>query len=216
MKKLLISVLMVLGLISSSFALNLSFGAKGMLGANVGTNMDSIAADLVKAKTTVNFLYAGGIYTDLSIFGPLGVQVGANIGKNKVTTNDSDGKVVEEYEELLLDVPVMIWADFKLGPIGLGLGIGPNISFGLGADYSFAGIEAEADKLEMNKAVWGLAAGANAKIYFNKHVALVGGANYVLDIQKKEITFKDSMAEGFMEFNRSALYGDLGLELKLF
>ncbi|MCR4742845.1 MAG: outer membrane beta-barrel protein [Treponema sp.] len=223
MKKIILAAFLALGMVSSSFALNFSIGAKGLLGANVGTSVDGAMADVTEivgdAESRANLLYGGGVYVDASLFGPVGLQLGANIGQNKVSVTDDDGNEVSTYKELLLDVPLMIWADFKLGPIGLGLGLGPNLSFSLGTDYTIAGateaVKALLPEISVNKAVWGITAGANAKIYFNKHLALVAGGSYTLDLQKKEINLSTLQSGSLLEFKRSVLYANLGLEFKL-
>lgn len=224
MKKIILAAILAVGMVSSTFALNLSLGVKGLLGANVGTSVEGAIADVTSIagdpEARTNLLYGGGAYVDFSLLGPLGLQLGANIGQNKVTVTDDAGNEVSTYKELLLDIPLLIWADLKLGPIGLGLGIGPNLSFSLGTDYSIAGateaVKELLPEISVNKAVWGITAGANAKIYFNKHLGLVAGGSYTLDLQKKEINLATIQAGPLIEFKRSVLYANLGLECKIF
>lgn len=225
MKKILFSVFMTVFMVMSSYAVNLSFGAKGMAGVAVGSSVENLGNDLTNISDTLKnkseFLLNGGVYVDASLLGPLGVQVGANIGKNKVATLNGD-TVVQEYSELLLDIPVMLWADLKLGPIGLGFGIGPNLSYSLNSEYSTVLGTIGSDNLKVNKAVVGVSAGANAKIFFKKKIALVAGASYILDLQKKEVAFstefagKEITTDDLIGIKRSNLFGNIGIEVKLF
>jgi len=226
MKKIILALMLTAGMASSMFAVNLSFGAKGLAGVNAGTSVDGAAAKItsVLGEEKPQFLLGGGVYVDASLLGPVGIQIGANIGNNKVASFVGEKKV-SEYSELLLDIPVMLWADLKLGPVGLGLGFGPNLSYSLGADYTFGSTTLDSDSFAVNKAIWGITAGANAKVYVKK-VAVVAGATYVLDLQKKTLspeTAAEKVLTGvgftagdFLSLTRSVIYGNIGLEFKLF
>lgn len=204
MKKIIAVAVVALTMISSTFALNLSLGAKGLAGANVGTN---IAENSKKITTDTAFIYGGGAYVDFSIFGPAGVQVGANFSNNEVATDDGT------YKNYLLDVPVMLWADFKIGPIGLGAGGGVNLSFVVDS-ISPAAVEQSVSSNIFN---FGVTAGANAKFYTNRFFAIVAGATYVLDVTPTKITPASVVGgDPLVTFNRGILSGNLGVELKLF
>lgn len=225
MKKILMSLFVSAFVLTSAFSLNLSFGAKGMAGIAVGSNIENLGKDLAniseEIKNKPEVLLNGGFYIDASLLGPLGLQVGANFGKNKVTTVYND-TVVQEFSELILDIPVMLWADLKLGPIGVGLGVGPNLSYSLDAEYTAGGMTIESENLALNKAVIGLTAGANAKIYIKSHIAVVAGASYVLDLQKKEVALTTDLlgqtitTDDLIGVKRSNVFGNIGIEVKLF
>ena len=50
----------------------------------------------------------------------------------------------------------------------------------------------------------------------DKHLGLVAGGSYTLDLQKKEINLATIQAGPLIEFKRSVLYANLGLECKIF
>ncbi|MCI5605991.1 MAG: hypothetical protein SPE59_02395 [Treponema sp.] len=204
MKKLLAVAVMAVTMISSTFALNLSVGVKGLAGANVGTN---IVENAQKISSDTAFIYGAGAYIDFSIFGPAGFQIGANFSNNEVTTDDGS------FTNYLLDVPVMLWADFKIGPVGIGAGGGLNLSFVVDSISK----DSVVSSVTSNVFNYGITAGANAKFYPKKFFAIVVGATYVLDISPTKITPASVVSgEPLLTFNRGILSGNLGVEFKLF
>ena len=199
MKKILGILIIAATMISSSFALGLSIGGRGLIGGNI----DKIQ-NATKTKGE-GLVYGGGAYVNLEVLGGLGVQAEANFVSNQVGSSENIN---------LVDIPLMLWYNFDVFDV---------VSFGLGAGVNFSTITNNVFQDIKNFNTWntGLAAGANFKVFFNKHFGLVLGVNGVFDFTKR--SNEDIAADvvngqdaKFINTERQAVYGTLGAEFRLF
>ena len=199
MKKILSVLIIAATMITSSFALGLSLGGRGLIGGNI----DNVKT-AVKSKGE-GLVYGGGAFVNLEIFGGLGVQAEANFVSNQIGGEKNINMV---------DIPLMAWYNLNLFDI---------FSIGLGAGVNFSTITNNVFHDIKNINTWntGLAVGANIKFYFNKHFGIVLGANGVFDFTKRsneEIAtdVMNGQEAKFLNTERQSIYGTLGAEFKLF
>lgn len=199
MKKLLGVLIIAATMISSTFALGLSLGGRGLIGGNLDT-----VKNAVKAKGE-GLVYGGGAFVNLELFGGLGVQAETNFVSSQVGGDKNINMV---------DIPVMAWYNLNLFDV---------VSIGLGAGVNFGTITNDFIKDVQSINTWktGLAIGANFKIYFNKHFGIVLGANGVFEFSKRSNeAIADNVVNGqqakFFDTERQSVYGTLGAEFKLF
>lgn len=201
MKKLLGVLIVATTLISSTFALGLSIGGKGIMGGSLGEIQNSVTE-----KSVSKLAYGGGAFVNFELFGGLGAQAEANFVHSDITGGN------------YLDIPVMGWWELNFFDVfKIGLGGGVNFSKIVG-DVPSA-IQSVPDLMNFQKDI---AVGANVKIFFNRHFGIVIGANGVFQMKPQEFfgsLFKGDIAAitdtkgGTL---RKEIYGSVGLEFKLF
>lgn len=202
MKKLLGVLIITLTMISSTFALGLSFGGKGL----VGGRMYDIN-NTVETKKFDRLSYGGGAYLNFELFGGLGVQAETNFVHNQLTGIN------------YIDIPIMGWWELSLFDLfKFGFGGGLNISRIVLSDQNFGDVFSIGKGESWNQ---GIAVGANMKIFFNTKIGLVIGANGVFELKPNEI-FNNALngnIKGIIlddDTKRREIYANIGLEYKLF
>ena len=209
MKKLLGVLIIAATMISSTFALGLSIGGKGLMGGRLDTltsSAESVTKDFNSAMNKLT--YGGGAYVNAELFWGLGAQAEVNFVHNKLTGIN------------YLDIPLMGWWELNFfDRFKIGLGGGLNLSRIINKTDSFAGVTQ--DLKNMSKWNQGIAVGANLKFFFNKHFGLVLGANGVFEMKPND--FFNEAVKGNVnkivagdDTKRKELYANLGLEFKLF
>lgn len=196
MKKILSIIAVAVLFISTTFAFELNFGIRGMVGGNVG-NVN---------KDYDGFVCGSGLYGNLNFYNGFGAQIEANFVSNTITANNNSVtfKACE-----IVDIPVMFWYNNKMDNITVGGGLGINFS-----TYSDKYYRTSND----STVNLGFAMGLNFKYHFTSMFGLVLGTNAVFDFMPtQKISNGDEITYIFGSGNtRKAIYGNLGLEIKLF
>jgi len=211
MKKIIAMAVAAVCLVSASFALDLEFGGRAILGKNVsGLNKETV--DQIKADP--NFDFGGGVYGNFALFGGLGIQAEANAIKSSINISKEGAKKTGDYDFYSVDLAPMVWFNLDLWKLTLGFGAGPNFNIALNnlSDITAA----KKDQFTM-----GLATGADFKFYFTDHLGLVLSGRYIMEFQKKDVAievagYDTGSSYPTIEYSRKTLYGGLGLEYKLF
>ncbi len=220
MKKLLSVLLILGGMFSSTYALSLAVGAKGILGKDLGSTNTISWNSVWNSETSAGF----GAYVNLSLFGGLGVQGEVNVNMKKVVLYPyTNVPVAYDYGTTLIDVPVMLWLQLSLWKFSVGIGLGPNFSFDLNPFFNVQN-GFTVNNLTANGYTYGAVAGADVKFYFTKHIGLVASARVIFDIGKGnnnsmfyiDTTGNLNINYNIIEVTRKVAYGGLGLEFKLF
>ncbi|MBR1638400.1 MAG: hypothetical protein IJ688_03340 [Treponema sp.] len=194
MKKLIALAAAAVCLISSTFALDIAVGARGLLGGNIGKDYSGFEG----------IVGGAGAYVNLDLIAGFGFQGEVNVVTNKIEVSVENASVTTtDYE--IVDFPFLIWYNLKLPFIAVGAGVGLNFS-------TF-----NDENLNDNGSV-GLAAGANVKIYISKHFGLVFGADAVFDfIPTVTVTVdgdKTTYTAVSRDYYRKTIYGNAGLEFR--
>lgn len=214
MKKIISMAVAAVLMVSALSALELEFGARGILGRNLdkGSFKDNVA----QAKEDKTFDAGFGVYGMFALFGNLGIQAEANYVKSSMNFNvkDENGKTQKkEYEIHTLDLAPMVWLNLPLGKLAIGLGAGPNFSIPVAQIGDVK--NAKKDDFKM-----GVIGGADFKFYFTDHLGLVLSGRYVAEWEKRNATitaYGQEVETPLPEysFNRKTIYGGVGLEFKL-
>lgn len=224
MKKIITSIIIAMTMVASSFALDFSIGAKGVLSTNLDPESKvSFKDTYTNLKTNPVFDGGFGVFANFALLGGLGVQAEANFITSNVNFALEDNKVAD-YESLVMDVPVMLWLNLPIWKLSLGLGAGVNFSTEL--NRSVEGSAGYAQQIKENQFKMGFVAGADFKIYFTKHLGLVMGGRYIIDFNKTTVPLVgdgdtgigavDELERPSIEFTRKNLTGGVGLEFKFF
>ncbi len=224
MKKIITSIIIAMTMVVSSFALDFSIGAKGVLSTNLDPESKvSFKDTYTNLKTNPVFDGGFGVFANFALLGGLGVQAEANFITSNVNFALEDNKVAD-YESLVMDVPVMLWLNLPIWKLSLGLGAGVNFSTEL--NRSVEGSAGYAQQIKENQFKMGFVAGADFKIYFTKHLGLVMGGRYIIDFNKTTVPLVgdgdtgigavDELERPSIEFTRKNLTGGVGLEFKFF
>lgn len=226
MKKIITSIIIAMTMVVSSFALDFSIGAKGVLSTNLDPESklsDSVSNKFNNLKTNPVFDGGFGVFANFALLGGLGVQAEANFITSNVNFALEENKVVD-YESLVMDVPVMLWLNLPIWKLSLGLGAGVNFSTEL--NRSVEGSAGYVQQIKENQFKMGFVAGADFKIYFTKHLGLVMGGRYIIDFNKTTVPLVgdgdtgigavDELERPSIEFTRKNLTGGVGLEFKFF
>ena len=208
MKKIIALAIVAVSMVSASFALDFSIGARGIAGMNLDP-AESVNNAKVEKDAVYDFGF--GVNANFALLGSLGVQGEANFitSKGKFTENGVDAN---DYATILMDMPVMLWLNLDLWKFTLGFGAGPNFSATLN---EYSEIKAMSDRFKV-----GICAGVDGKFYLTNHLGLVASIRYIMDFQKTSVPIE---IEGYeagscpsVEYTRKSLYGGLGLEWKFF
>lgn len=221
MKKIITLAVIMTNLLASSFALTLSVGGTGFLGTDIAENTATteIASEVKNVRLDTNLNYGFGLYGNLSVFGGLGVQVEANLTKGSTSINGLSEGNVSDYDTWILDIPVMLWDNFSIGPLVVGLGAGLNFSFDLASgDMSSLFAQAKASYSDDNYRT-GFAGGANVKFYLGQNLGIVAKGLFIADFNPKtvELAVENYAVSGetlSISYTRRSLYGAIGLEYK--
>ena len=224
MKKIITSIIIAMTMVVSSFALDFSIGAKGVLSTNLDPESKvSFKETYTNLKTKPVFDGGFGVFANFALLGGLGVQAEANFITSNVNFALEENKVVD-YESLVMDVPVMLWLNLPIWKLSLGLGAGVNFSTEL--NRSVEGSAGYVQQIKENQFKMGFVAGADFKIYFTKHLGLVMGGRYIIDFNKTTVPLVgdgdtgigavDELERPSIEFTRKNLTGGVGLEFKFF
>ena len=212
MKKIIAIAITAICLVSASFALDLEFGGRAILGRNIAPDGEWSKA-VEEAKVDKTFDFGGGAYANFALFGGLGIQAEANYVKSSITFNDDSNDQIN-YDLHTLDLSPMVWLNLDLWKLTIGFGAGPNFSIPVAAISDVA----KATKQDFQT---GLIAGADFKFYVTKHLGVVLSGRYIMEFEKKNVEID---VEGYKvdtnipkySYNRRTVYGGLGLEYKLF
>ncbi len=208
MKKIIAIAITAICLASASFALDLEFGGRAILGRNIAPDGEWSKA-VEEAKVDKTFDFGGGAYANFALFGGLGIQAEANYVKSSITFNDDSNDQVN-YDLHTLDLSPMVWLNLDLWKLTIGFGAGPNFSILVGS----AGDVVKASKQDFDM---GLIAGADFKFYFTDHLGLVLSGRYVMDFEREEIdVYGVNTGVSKYDPSRKTVYGGLGIEWKLF
>ena len=212
MKKIIAMAVAAVCLVSATFALDLEFGGRAILGRNLdnGSFKENVAA----AKQDKTYDFGGGIYANFALFGGLGIQAEANYIKSSIDFTQPKGSETKElnYELHTLDLAPMVWLNLDLWKLTIGFGAGPNFSIPVASI-------GEVTKAKKQDFTVGLITGADVKFYFTKHLGVVLSGRYIMDFQERPITINvldqdvDTGATTY-GINRKTIYGGLGLEWK--
>ncbi len=222
MKKIITSIIIAMTMVVSSFALDFSIGAKGVLSTNLDPESKVSFTDAyTNLKTNPVFDGGFGVFANFALLGGLGVQAEANFTTSNVNFALEENKVVD-YESLVMDVPVMLWLNLPIWKLSLGLGAGVNFSTEL--NRSVEGTSGYVQQIKESQFKMGFVTGADFKIYFTKHLGLVMGGRYIIDFNKTTVPLVeetgieavDKLERPSIEFTRKNLSGGVGLEFKFF
>lgn len=209
MKKIIALAIVAISMVSASFALDFSIGARGIAGMNLDP-ADSVNNAKVEKDAVYDFGF--GVNANFALLGSLGLQGEANFITSKGKFNDLTNNKTTEYDTILMDMPVMLWLNLDLWKFTLGFGAGPNFSATLN---EYSEIKAMSDKFKV-----GICAGVDGKFYLTNHLGLVASIRYIMDFQKTSVPIE---VQGVnvgeypsVEYTRKSLYGGLGLEWKFF
>ncbi len=215
MKKIIAMAVAAVLMVSAASALDLEFGARGILGRNLDNG--TFKENVTQAKEDKTFDAGFGIYGNFALFGGLGIQAEANYVKSSINfqAKDPDTNKYKSvpYELHTLDLSPMVWLNLDLWKFTLGFGAGPNFSIPVAS-------LGEVKNATKDQFTVGLIAGADFKFYFTDHFGIVLSGRYITDWTKKNIVLEgygQTVDTGIPEysFNRKTLYGGLGLEFKL-
>ena len=209
MKKIIALAIVAVSMVSASFALDFSIGARGIAGMNLDP-ADSVNNAKVEKDAVYDFGF--GVNANFALLGSLGLQGEANFITSKGKFDDLTNSKTVEYDTILMDMPVMLWLNLDLWKFTLGFGAGPNFSATLN---EYSEIKAMSDKFKV-----GICAGVDGKFYLTNHLGLVASIRYIMDFQKTSVPIE---VQGVnvgeypsVEYTRKSLYGGLGLEWKFF
>ena len=209
MKKIIALAIVAVSMVSASFALDFSIGARGIAGMNLDP-ADSVNNAKVEKDAVYDFGF--GVNANFALLGSLGLQGEANFITSKGKFDDLNNSKTVEYDTILMDMPVMLWLNLDLCMFTLGFGAGPNFSAALN---EYSEIEAMSDRFKV-----GICAGVDGKFYLTNHLGLVASIRYIMDFQKTSVPIE---VQGVnvgeypsVEYTRKSLYGGLGLEWKFF
>ena len=209
MKKIIALAIVAISMVSASFALDFSIGARGIAGMNLDP-ADSVNNAKVEKDAVYDFGF--GVNANFALLGSLGLQGEANFITSKGKFDDLTNSKTVEYDTILMDMPVMLWLNLDLWKFTLGFGAGPNFSATLN---EYSEIEAMSDKFKV-----GICAGVDGKFYLTNHLGLVASIRYIMDFQKTsvpiEVQGQEVASYPSVEYTRKSLYGGLGLEWKFF
>ena len=207
MKKIIAMAVTAVLLVSATFALDLEFGGRAILGRNLDPGK-TLKDSAVEAKEDKTFDFGFGVYGNFALFGGLGIQAEANYIKSSMTF-ERDGNSSVPYEMHMLDLAPMVWLNLDLWKFTIGFGAGPDFAI----QVNSVGEVKNAKKQDFKM---GLIAGADFKFYFTDHLGLVLSGRYIMDWDKHEVEVY-GVKTGVPEytFNRKSLYGGLGLEFKI-
>lgn len=209
MKKIIALAIVAVSMVSASFALDFSIGARGIAGMNLDP-AESVNNAKVEKDAVYDFGF--GVNANFALLGSLGLQGEANFITSKGKFDDLTNSKTVEYDTILMDVPVMLWLNLDLWKFTLGFGAGPNFSATLN---EYSEIEAMSDRFKV-----GICAGVDGKFYLTNHLGLVASIRYIMDFQKTsvpiEVQGQEVASYPSVEYTRKSLYGGLGLEWKFF
>ena len=205
MKKIIAMAVAAVCFVSATFALDLEFGGRALLGRNLGLDT-KLKEDVASAKEDKTYDFGFGLYGNFALFGGLGIQAEANYVKSSIVFQ-AEGKDEVPYEMHMLDLSPMVWLNLDLWKFTLGFGAGPNFAIQVGS----AGDVFKAKKQDFDL---GFITGADLKFYFTDHLGLVLSGRYILDIDKKKINVYGNEIPEY-KLDRKTIYGGLGLEWKI-
>ena len=211
MKKIIALAIVAISMVSASFALDFSIGARGIAGMNLDP-AESVNKASSNVKKDAVYDFGFGVNANFALLGSLGLQGEANFITSKGKFDDLTTNKTAEYDTILMDMPVMLWLNLDLWKFTLGIGAGPNFSATLN---EYSEIKAMSDEFKV-----GICAGVDGKFYLTNHLGLVASIRYIMDFQKTSVPIE---VEGYnvgeypsVEYTRKSLYGGLGLEWKFF
>jgi hypothetical protein len=185
-----VSVLVMSVLFAGSvFAMDLSVGLKGILGAD---NSD------VKGTCI-----GGGFDINVDIKNGFGFQIESNIVP-AVITKENEGLTFTD--NMIVNIPAMAWYNARFSWFG----------FGAGAGVSCTISENHPENVSNTKL--GLAAGLKAKAFVSDNIAIVAGVTGNLDClpNLKKTSKENSSTYKFVatDFSRNAIFASIGVEYK--
>lgn len=189
MKKLLTILLMGTLVFGSAFAMELTVGLKGIVGAD-NSDVDGVSV-------------GGGFDINLDIKNGFGLQIESNIVPSKITSTD-DG--VTFTNNMAVNIPIMAWYNVRFNWFGLGVGTGISC------------IMSENHPENASNTKLGLAAGLKTKFFVTDSIAIVAGFTGNLDCLPTLIKISKESSSTYKfektDFSRNAIYGSIGVEYK--
>lgn len=216
MKKIIALAIVAVSMVSASFALNLSVGARGNAGMNLDagrSTIEQMKEEGAKLSAETPYDLGFSVYGNAAILGGLGVQMEANFVTSNASFTDATKGETQKYETMLLDVPVMVWLNLDLANFVVGVGAGPNFSTRIQEMSEVKSLTKDSFKM-------GVAVGVDGKFFFNKNLALVASVRYVMDFVKTTVPIEiEGYDTGYsypnVDFTRKSIYGGVGLEFKI-
>lgn len=198
MKKLFVSIALVIGMAASAFAFNISTGFSGNMGGNIGGGDYSGYSGLVTGC---------GAYLNLDLFAGLGFQGEINIVNNQF---EVAGNTVRFTEYETVDFSFMPWYQFNFFFGSVGAGAGLNFAY---YDEDFGDFSVDTDQF-----IPGLSLGANFIIYLSNHFGINFGVHSVLDfLPVVDVSVHGKTTEYTIEssdFIRKSVYGSVGIDFR--
>ncbi len=221
MKKLLSVLAVAATIATSSFALSVGVGGTAFLGKDIAesTATTEIASEVKSVTLDTNLNYGFGLYGHVDLLGALGVQAEANLTKGTTSISGLQEGTVSDFELWTLDVPLMLWLNFDVGPFSIGGGAGVNFSFTLDSgSVSELYAQTKANYTDNNYRT-GLAAGLSAKLFVSDNWGIVAKGLFIAELDPTTIpvNLQDyTSAEELptVTYTRRSLYGAVGLEYK--
>ena len=214
---------MTVCMVSATFALDFSIGARGNFGRNLSTDISSTWAEVADTKMDTPFEFGFGAYTNFALLGGLGVQAELNLTKSKIqftnTTLSDPQYYTSDYDTWLLDVPVMVWLNLDVWRITVGFGAGVNFAFDLNAGNLSDLYAQTKEAVKDNIFQMGFVCGADLKFYITNNIGIVLDARWIIDFAKKTASYDigpTSIDYPAIDFKRNSIYAGLGLEFKFF
>ncbi len=234
MKKIIAIAVAAITLVSSTFALDLEVGARGILGKTFTNDMKALGEEFKGVNINTPMDYGFGVYGNFALFGGLGIQAEVNVMKGgveftgeKIDKNTANKENIKktEFEQWLIDVPVMAWLNLDCWKLTIGFGTGVNFSFAMDPTTDIQKIKDDVKGIYGDKNFTvGLVTGADVKFYLTDNLGIVLSGRWILNFEKTTAKYPIEIADGIgtevelpsIEFKRNAIYGGLGVEWKLF
>lgn len=238
MKKIIAMAAAAVIMASSTFALGLSAGVRGDLGKTLSNDWADVKTELSSVNINTELDFGFGGYVNVEVLNGLGIQVEGNVIKNSFQftggtydeATDTTKYTTKDYDVWMVDVPVMLWDNFDLGRLTLGLGAGVNFSFNLDATdrSSFETAYDKAKEVYTNKSyIMGACAGIDGKFFITDTIGIVGSVRYIGNFEKTTASYPiggtddeghsdNSVEYPTVNFTRNSFYAGIGVEVRLF
>lgn len=198
MKKLFVSIALVIGMATSAFALDISTGFSANMGGNLGGGDYSGYSGLVTGC---------GAYVNLDLFAGLGFQGEINYVNNQFKI---EGNTVSFTQYESIDFSFMPWyqLDLFFGSIGAGVGL----------NFAYYDEDSGDFSIDTDQFIPGLSMGASFKVYLTNHFGLNFGVHSVLDFLPVIDVDVNGRTTSYTiegsDFVRKSIYGSIGLDFR--
>ena len=115
MKKMIMTISLLFGMVVSSYALTISTGGYFNLGGNDSSRIE-----------TNGISYGVGAFFNIDLFLGLGLQSEINCTNSVINTGEN--QIIISDIDTIVDIPFMFWWNGKFGFLGVGAGAGINLN----------------------------------------------------------------------------------------